>query len=407
MLNMPDRLRIAHIINLKEVGGLQRMYIHFINHAFDHIQIENYTLNEARKIAPALQAHVRKGSEWAQSIQKFAFLKNWTIPEKPRLVKDLYSKLLIRKIKPEIGVAWSTPEGLKYLIQSRTNPIYYEHGASWYVDDKAKMRECLLRASCIICNSLAAKRLIQLRWDMVNEMRIEVCLNPVLPDCLPVSVQTRKFPVDRPFRLGCAGRLAGVKGFPLAIHAVAELRTRGINCELYVAGTGPELEMLKALCRKLGVEREVRFLGFVKEMGAFFSQIHCFLCPSVREPFGLVCAEAMAYGCPVIASGVDGLPEVVGDGETGFCVTPTLAIDAYETLGGNKDDLPKYVYDPVGDKIVTPKLLDPAMIADAVEVLINDQGLFHRMGRAATVVAREKFDFNRYAANLLKILLNA
>lgn len=121
----------------------------------------------------------------------------------------------------------------------------------------------------------------------------------------------------------------------------------------------------------------------------------------------MVCAEAMAYGCPVIASGVDGLPEVVGDGETGFCVTPTLAIDAYETLGGNKDDLPKYVYDPVGDKIVTPKLLDPAMIADAVEVLINDQGLFHRMGRAATVVAREKFDFNRYAANLLKILLNA
>jgi glycosyltransferase involved in cell wall biosynthesis len=44
--------------------------------------------------------------------------------------------------------------------------------------------------------------------------------------------------------------------------------------------------------------------------------------PSYKEPFGTVLAEAMAVGTPVVATQVDGLPEVVRDGETGRLVAP-------------------------------------------------------------------------------------
>lgn len=283
--------------------------------------------------------------------------------------------------------------------------IYYEHGASWFIRNDNRMRQLRKRVSGVICNSFAAKRMLELRWGDWGDGRIKVCLNAVRPECLPPVPKIKRLPQGRPFRLGLAGRVESFKGMPLALHALAELKRRGIQCELAIAGEGKELQELRDLSRNLALDNQVSFLGVVQHMSTFYDNIDCFLCPSLREPFGLVCAEAMAHGCPVIATKVDGLPEVVLHGETGFCLEASLPLEEYPAFGGITDDMPELIYNPVSDRLEPPRLLDPDLIADTVAALLCHASQYERMSRAASVLAREVFDYERHARDVLNTMI--
>ena len=84
-------------------------------------------------------------------------------------------------------------------------------------------------------------------------------------------------------------------------------------------------------------------MGFVYNMNEFYSQIDLFICPSLREPFGLVVIEALAHGCPVIIAGVDGLPETLQGTDSGIIIKPDIDIEYYPRYGGSLDFLKKIV----------------------------------------------------------------
>ena len=403
MMKKKTNLKIAHIVSLPRVGGLELAYSEFINQRFESVAVEHHTILTREFVVPFLKDYIQQGSKSIHTLPSYKSKKiiRWL----PGL-RDYKRKRFFKKIMPDILVIWSKPN-IRYIlsIKDYVRTVYYEHGASWFEKKESKMKEFLKSVSGIICNSFAAKRMLELKWDIERSTRIEVCLNAVRPDCVPSSYQTKKMPQDRPFRLGTAGRLSPHKGLPLVIHALLELRKRGFPCELSVAGTGKELEKLRLLSRELEVEKNVEFLGFVDDMSAFFSRIDCFVCPSLREPFGLVCAEAMAHGCPVIATKVDGLPEVVQDLETGFCIAPSLSLEEYTKFGGDLNGLPEYVYNPVTDRLEDPKILDPHSIADAVETLYSDPNMYERMSYSANQIALDKFDYNDHAAQILETLM--
>jgi len=74
--------------------------------------------------------------------------------------------------------------------------------------------------------------------------------------------------------------------------------------------------------KELGLTKKVIFTGYVpyEELSAFYQQAQCFVLVSLYEGFGLPVLEAMHYGCPVVASNVSSLPEVVG--QAGILVDP-------------------------------------------------------------------------------------
>jgi len=112
-------------------------------------------------------------------------------------------------------------------------------------------------------------------------------------------------PPEEPPHALYAGRLSPEKGILELVEAA-----RGLP--LVVVGDGPLRSRVPGA------------LGLVPhgELGAYYERASVVACPSRREGFGMVCAEAMAHARPVVATAVGGLLDLVVDGETGVVVPP-------------------------------------------------------------------------------------
>ena len=82
------------------------------------------------------------------------------------------------------------------------------------------------------------------------------------------------------------------------------------------------LARYQSLARDLGVESNLRFIGFVPDVRPLLQDFDLLVLPSLQEPFGRSIIEAMAMRTPVIASAVGGIPEILSEGETGLLVEP-------------------------------------------------------------------------------------
>jgi N-acetyl-alpha-D-glucosaminyl L-malate synthase BshA len=91
-----------------------------------------------------------------------------------------------------------------------------------------------------------------------------------------------------------------------------------IPAKLLMVGDGPERHAAEELCRQLGVDEQVRFLGKQEQMEDILAVSDVFLLPSEYESFGLAALEAMAARVVVISSNAGGLAEINIPGETGF-----------------------------------------------------------------------------------------
>lgn len=132
--------------------------------------------------------------------------------------------------------------------------------------------------------------------------------------------------------IGCAARLTEQKGIPLLLHAAAILKKRGREFTIALAGSGAlELE-LKAQAQELGLEKQIKFLGFVEDIKSFYASIDILALPSLFEGFGYVLIEAGRCGKPAVAFDVSSNPEVVRDGETGLLAAPGDARDFADKL---------------------------------------------------------------------------
>ena len=134
-------------------------------------------------------------------------------------------------------------------------------------------------------------------------------------------------PFDYPSRSGvlAVGRLSATdsyKGFDTLISAWKLVSDAVPGSRLTIVGDGDDRPRLEALARENGTEADVKFSGSVEtlELQRLFSSHSIFAMPSRGEGFGLVFAEAMAYGLPCISGNRDASREVVADGINGYCV---------------------------------------------------------------------------------------
>jgi glycosyltransferase involved in cell wall biosynthesis len=161
------------------------------------------------------------------------------------------------------------------------------------------------------------------------------------------------------------------KGIRFLVEAAAQLKSRFPDLKVVVAGDGFERPDLIALAERLGIARDVTFLGWVPnfELPQYYRAAAVSVIPSLEEGFGIPAAEAMGCETAVVASDAGGLPEVVEHGVTGLIV-------------------------PRGDANA---------LAEAIDSLLADPARRARMGRAGRERALRLFDWDRSAEQFEQI----
>jgi glycosyltransferase involved in cell wall biosynthesis len=131
------------------------------------------------------------------------------------------------------------------------------------------------------------------------------------------------------------GRLTAQKGHVYLLNALPEVKRRVPNLKVMLVGDGELRSALEQEVQRRNLEDTVLFCGFQKSVARFFHAADVVVLPSLFEGLPAVAIEAAAAGKPMIATDVDGTPEIVQHGTTGLLVPPrdsTLLADALATL---------------------------------------------------------------------------
>ncbi len=205
-------------------------------------------------------------------------------------------------------------------------------------------------------------RLAQARWlarrtalivgcsEGVKARLLELGFAPERTVAIPNGVKLTPFEdasAAMPFAQRTAGivmsaRFARQKDHETLIRAVALLRDRGLTPPVMLAGAGKQRyrDRAERLCRELGLQGQVQFLGHCPTVPALLMSHQLFVLSTHYEGMPLALVEAMAAGCAVVGSAVVGVQEMLHDGVDGKLVphaNPAALADAIEALLRNPD----------------------------------------------------------------------
>ncbi len=175
------------------------------------------------------------------------------------------------------------------------------------------VRRAVTDASAVICVSDAMRRAVS--------ATVEV--DPVV---IPNGYDDALFRLsDRPRDLGLlfVGNLVPTKNVAVLLRAYARNQST-IDMPLTIVGDGPLRVSLSELAATLGIADRVRFLGVQsrRQVADLMARAVALVLPSLSEGWGVVVAEALACGTPIVASRVGGIPEILGSEDGGILVSP-------------------------------------------------------------------------------------
>ena len=174
------------------------------------------------------------------------------------------------------------------------------------------------------CEALVEKVCGSAPW--FDRSRVRVIYNGCDVDTLAASADRTKLRRELDLSrdtlvVSLVGEVGWRKGQEILLEAASHLRSDHPDAVFVIAGEGDGEEELKARSRRLGLDDGmVRFLGFRDDVADVLAGSDILVLPSRQEGFPNTLLEGMALGLPVVASAVDGIPELVVDGETGALV---------------------------------------------------------------------------------------
>jgi len=181
-----------------------------------------------------------------------------------------------------------------------------------------------------------------------------------------------QIPASAPL-LGVIGRLETQKGHQYLLQALPQICAAFPDTRLLLVGEGSLYPALQDQAKELGLHDNVIFAQFQRDIPAFLEAMDIVVLPSLHEGLPLTAIEASAMAKPVVATAVDGTPEVIRDGTTGILVPPAA----------------------------------PEALAHAVLTLLQHPDLAFQYGAAAHAWAHQQFDLQRQVDETARLYLKA
>lgn len=202
---------------------------------------------------------------------------------------------------------------------------------------------------------------------LIPETRISESKIRVIPCGIPLK-KIKKIKLKKSVKtIGMVSRIQKGKGQDLLIKATAKLNLK--NFEVVIIGEG-ETQKLKILAKKLGVASKIKFLGYVERAEDELQNFNVFVFPSTwsLEGFGLVLAEAMNAGVPIVAADFGPIPEVVGNAACLVGPTPEAIAHGIEKVLSDE----KYTKNLIQEGLSQVKKYDINIVAGKYHELLAD-----------------------------------
>ncbi|MDB5969471.1 MAG: hypothetical protein JWQ90_1921 [Hydrocarboniphaga sp.] len=394
---MSRQLRVLHQILLAHDawGGMEKQFANLLQASARDTRVSHYLSEDLRDVAPGVAAALNGLQSPAADARRWhgVTVPNWRGMRQSRQASQA------RAWGIDTVLSWNRfadPRPVRLASRIGAASVYWERGAAWFVRSRAPEEDFLRGFDCYIANSQACVAMLRY-WGVTAP--IELCSPGIYA---PAITAPRSAP-GSPLRLGFCARLQTFKGGVLAVHTLAALRRRGVGATLTIAGDGADREAMEHVAQRLGVG-DLRFLGRLSAMDAFYADIDLLLHPALREPYGNACAEALMAGVPVVATAVDGLPEVIRHQVDGLCVVPTLDLADYAELGGDPSGVYPRVWRPDLNRVAEPGVPDPDRLADAVMQIAGQASRYAGYSAAAAQAAPRRFDYAAHVDRLLQLL---
>jgi glycosyltransferase involved in cell wall biosynthesis len=169
--------------------------------------------------------------------------------------------------------------------------------------------------------------------------------------------------------VGTVAILRRKKGHAELLEAIPDVLARFPAAHFVFAGDGPQHENLERRIAELGLGGRVHLLGLRRDVVNVLASLDLFVLPTHQEALGTAFVEAGAMGLAAVGSRVDGVPEIVGDGETGRLVPvndpPALAAAIVELLA---DPARRRALGEAARRKVAERFSREAMVAGMVAV---------------------------------------
>ena len=358
-------LRICHITDSLNVGGLERTLVHAVSGLTDFGHCV-FCLRTKGALAGELEA---RGIE----VREFGFTDGMSLKDFFYLVSQLKaSRADIVHSHGFFPSMWGRPAGVAAGIPRR---IVHVQNVYYGITGKPLWKYKLLIpfATRYIAVSQAVRTCL-IEYVGVPAAKISVVYNAAVDLAAAPGrrreVRARLGVADTDILVGGLGRLEEHKGFAYLLEAVAACRASGLPVKALLVGDGPDRGPLEEKIARLGLAGQVTLAGMRLDIGDHLSAMDIFVQPStVREGLPLSLAEAASCGLSLVATDIGGNPEIVAEGANGFIIAPR----------------------------------DVNQLAGKLRALCADPGMRERMGRESSRIWQERFSVEKMIGGLREV----
>ena len=362
-----SKVKVLYVVE-PAIGGVER-YVETLLKYTDHNQVENilicsqnYDEAKMKKIADKVIL-IRMKHE----INAYADFK---------AIRAIHH--YIKQIKPDIIYAHSSKAGALARIADlgiKNKVIYNPHGWAFNMQQSTKKKEMykwvekILAHFCdkIVCIS-DAERESALREKICKPSKLQVIYNGIdleeIEKTTPMSRDKLGIPEDA-FVVGMVGRISKQKAPDTFVKAAKLIKEKIPNAFFLMVGDGELRDQVESLINQYDLGSSFLITGWVDNPTSYMKIMDVGMLLSRWEGFGLVLPEYMACGVPIIATNVDGIPNIVKNGVNGMLVDKN---DYHEA-------------------------------ADAVDGLFEQPDLTSSLVKTADNIVKTKFDGKRVAQN--------